>query len=1794
MARGTRGHVLVAAGRRRGELLRGTALHAALLALAAPAAAQPAPGAQPQGGRVVAGAASIAQTATATTISQSSPRAAITWGSFDVGRDQSVTFQQPSASAVTLNSVTGGADPSAIAGRISANGQVVITNQNGVVFYPGAEVNAQGVVASAAGIGARNFMAGRMAFDRPAHPNARVVNQGSITVRQAGLAALVAPQVANSGTITARMGRVVLAGAETHTLDLYGDGLLSLDVTGKVRQVPRGPDGKPVTALVTNTGAIAADGGTVTLTAAAADGIVQDLVSAGGRIRANTAGGQPGRVVIAGTGGSVSVTGRVSADGTAPGESGGTVVVNATGTVTAASGARISASGMAGGGTVAFGTTLARAAGGSAVTGQPTAARAVVQRGARIAANARRRGHGGQVTVLSAGRTTLAGTVSARGGRQGGDGGSVEASGNTLGLTGTITAAAPQGRLGTILLDPTELTIAASGGNAAPGTGDPNIASADPPADAVVTATALESLEGAVHLQAADTITVATSVTFTGAQPALWLDAQNRIVVNAGAAIAVPGASGAPGQVRLTAGSGGILLNGSLSTGALQFETPGAVSQGPGSAVTVTDLWGNAGSVSLTSRLNQIAGVGQDSGTVEGNFSRFRTTAGDFSLTDGVALAVGNDGTRNGISVPAGRAIALVTDGITVAAPGTGPAPLDAANGMVSIAPFTAGRPVELVGESKTPGALSLSTQDLSGIGAGTLALGSASAGPLTIGADGGYIYDAPSTLTLRSGASIGQVGGFSASTLVASAPTVNLPSANNLIGALGGAAASGDVAVTSGEPMVVTGPVSGANVSLTTYGDLGLGADVTAPGTLALTTYPLSLESAPPPSGSRGYVAQGAITQSAGTITAGTLVAAAVGGVTLPSATNAIGQVGDVAAGGSIALGNGPQPLAVTGALSAGPSSTLSITTGGDLALAATSTLTSDTEVSLAASGAITQAQGSSIATPMLMGRGASASLTSAANRVDALLGFATTAGGFALTDGTALTVSADNGVTVPGGQAIALVADQLALKAPLSAPSGTVALAPLTVGRPVALTASGTADSAALSLQQADLGQITAGTLRLGSADAGPITLGNPGDLISFATVGTLDLVSGGAVAEPGRIAVGTLEGSARSASLDGSNAVGTLAGFTTQGVFSLTDGQSLRVAGPVAGGALVALSAAGDLALGGNLSASGTVRLDATGTVTQPGGSVGAGILTGSAGSFALTQPGNSVAAVGALASDGGVALADGRSLTVSGAVTAGEGGTLALAVAGDLAIQGAISGPGVVALNVAGALSEPGSLAAGTLEGSAGSAALLGRNGVGVLGDFATRGGFALADGRSLAVGGTVTDPASIALSVTGDLALSGVLSAPGVSLAASGAISQPGGRVAAGTLAGSAASVSLGQPGNAVAALGAFTSAGDILLADASPLAVAGAVRAGGVEPALTIADDAPTLAPGGSLAALGGTIALRPVAPGDALVLAGGGVPGIAAPITAGTLRIGDGAAGPVTIAAALDLGGVGALDLESGGAVAESGAGAVAVGTLTGRAASASLTGPNGVGTLGGFATGGAFALSDAQPLVVAGPLSAASIAVTAPGSITLAGGTIAAPSSDFEVLAGPGGTGTLTQAGATTVLPPGGGIAALRLGLPAGGGALTLNDLQAGAADVVLATGTGGTASGTIDANTLLVIGQGGSASLSGTVQGQGGAAAAAVSRIGQFNVLYQLNGCPIEAASCLPLAPPQPPSQPAEPVVNLQEVDLDGSLIEPMRDRVRPELLTLDPFPLILGVAQDLDDPEFLLPNISDRDY
>ena len=90
----------------------------------------------------------------------------------------------------------------------------------------------------------------------------------------------------------------------------------------------------------------------------------------------------------------------------------------------------------------------------------PHAARVLVAPGAAIRADACDSGNGGRVIVWSDQMTRFRGTISARGGREAGDGGFVEISSkNELDFAGHVDTGALNGANGTLLLDPNTIDI---------------------------------------------------------------------------------------------------------------------------------------------------------------------------------------------------------------------------------------------------------------------------------------------------------------------------------------------------------------------------------------------------------------------------------------------------------------------------------------------------------------------------------------------------------------------------------------------------------------------------------------------------------------------------------------------------------------------------------------------------------------------------------------------------------------------------------------------------------------------------------------------------------------------------------------------------------------------------------------------------------------------------------------------------------------------------------------------------------------------------------------------------------------------------------------------------------------------------------------------------------------------------------------------------------------------------------------------------------------------------------------
>ncbi|HJS31285.1 MAG TPA: filamentous hemagglutinin N-terminal domain-containing protein, partial [Alphaproteobacteria bacterium] len=125
------------AARTRNRLLGSTAAIGAAFALSLSWSAPV--GANPSGGKVVGGSATIQHSGAATTVTSVTDRAIINWQSFSVGAGEAAKFVQPNGASAVLNRVTG-ADPSSILGQIQSNGKVFLINPNGVLVGQGAHI----------------------------------------------------------------------------------------------------------------------------------------------------------------------------------------------------------------------------------------------------------------------------------------------------------------------------------------------------------------------------------------------------------------------------------------------------------------------------------------------------------------------------------------------------------------------------------------------------------------------------------------------------------------------------------------------------------------------------------------------------------------------------------------------------------------------------------------------------------------------------------------------------------------------------------------------------------------------------------------------------------------------------------------------------------------------------------------------------------------------------------------------------------------------------------------------------------------------------------------------------------------------------------------------------------------------------------------------------------------------------------------------------------------------------------------------------------------------------------------------------------------------------------------------------------------------------------------------------------------------------------------------------------------------------------------------------------------------
>ena len=364
---------------------------------------------------------------------------------FSLQSEETAHFIAPSTVQNILTRVSG-VEASVINGQLAVSGvakpNLFLMNPAGVLFGPDATVNLPAnltvTTADALGFERGTFSAseantynalvgnptGEFVFTDEA---GRIVNEGALTLSPEASLSLIGNTVVNSGRLSAPGGEIAIAAVppESTVRLSQTNHLLSLEID-TTHPDWNGLSLNPLTlpTLLTQTGTAQAD--RLTLETNGTASLTADLPS--------------GSAILSGT-----VT-------TSSENAGGAIDV--LGTQVALLDATLSADSSHAGGTIRIGGDY---------QGQetlPSAAQTWVDSETTISASATQTGDGGKVIVWADDTTQYLGDISATGGAITGNGGFVEVSGKThLNFQGTVDTRAPGGQIGSLLLDPENITI---------------------------------------------------------------------------------------------------------------------------------------------------------------------------------------------------------------------------------------------------------------------------------------------------------------------------------------------------------------------------------------------------------------------------------------------------------------------------------------------------------------------------------------------------------------------------------------------------------------------------------------------------------------------------------------------------------------------------------------------------------------------------------------------------------------------------------------------------------------------------------------------------------------------------------------------------------------------------------------------------------------------------------------------------------------------------------------------------------------------------------------------------------------------------------------------------------------------------------------------------------------------------------------------------------------------------------------------------------------------------------------
>ncbi|MEG3869491.1 two-partner secretion domain-containing protein, partial [Microcoleus sp. Z1_B2] len=362
-----------------------------------------------------------------------------------------------------LGRITGG-NPSLINGLIQVTGgnsNLFLMNPAGIIFGPNASLNVPGSfnATTATGIGFGNnqwfsaignnnwatLIGTPNSFAFTNLPGGSIINAGNLTVTPGQSLSLIGGTVVNTGQVNAPSGNIIISAVPGNNLVRISQAgnLLSLDIqpTANHTSLPNNWT-QPVLSLpelLTGQGVAQATGLTVN---------------------------PNGEVVLTGNAAVPVTAGTAIASGTlnVSGNTGGTV--NILGDKVGVIAGNIDASGINGGGNVLIGGDY------QGLGTVPNASRTFVSSDSTINADAVSNGNGGRVIVWADENTRFNGNITARGGLVSGNGGFAEVSGKQwLDFQGLVDLRSTFGIAGTLLLDPTNITIVEGPNNVPAGPG---------------------------------------------------------------------------------------------------------------------------------------------------------------------------------------------------------------------------------------------------------------------------------------------------------------------------------------------------------------------------------------------------------------------------------------------------------------------------------------------------------------------------------------------------------------------------------------------------------------------------------------------------------------------------------------------------------------------------------------------------------------------------------------------------------------------------------------------------------------------------------------------------------------------------------------------------------------------------------------------------------------------------------------------------------------------------------------------------------------------------------------------------------------------------------------------------------------------------------------------------------------------------------------------------------------------------------------------------------------------------